>query len=97
MLRLVIRTFALALLATALIALIAALLLPLRPVPASAGEERQAAGKNEHPDGCWAGGAWYPEGAIIDLKTLTGVQSLSVTPVIFSCKNGVWVSVSAKN
>jgi hypothetical protein len=93
----VIRSLALALVATALLALAAAAVSPLHPSRASAGEERQEAGKKEHSAGCLAGSAWYPEGAVIDLKTLKGVQSLSVTPVLFVCKDGVWVSVSAKN
>jgi hypothetical protein len=39
---------------------------------------------------------WYPEGAVIDLKALKGVQSLSVTPVLFVCRDGAWVGVSAE-
>lgn len=56
----------------------------------------QSGGENGHSEGCWARGVWYPEGAIIDLKALKGVQSLSVTPVLFVCRDGTWVSVSAE-
>jgi hypothetical protein len=61
-----------------------------------AGQNGKDAGENGHSDGCWARGVRYPEGAVIDLKVLKGVQSLSVTPVLFVCRDGVWVSVSAE-
>jgi hypothetical protein len=61
-----------------------------------AGQNGKDAGENGHSDGCRARGAWYPEGAVIDLKALKGVQSLSVTPVLFVCRDGAWVGVSAE-
>jgi len=56
------------------------------------GRDQQGAGEKEQKSGCWARGKWYREGAIIDLQALKGVHSLSVTPVLFACKNGTWVS-----
>ena len=61
-----------------------------------AGQNRPDTGESGQSAGCWARGVWYAEGAVIDLKALKGVQSLSVTPVHFVCRDGAWVSVSAE-
>ena len=61
-----------------------------------AGQNKKDAGETGHSGGCRARGVRYPQGAVIDLKALKGVQSLSVTPVLFVCRDGVWVSVSAE-
>lgn len=81
----------------------AALLLPFAAGPAAAAEEQQGAGnepqaviENAGSGGCQARGTLYPQGAIIDLKALKGIQSLSVTPVLFACEDGVWISLSAQ-
>lgn len=62
-------------------------------VGGTGGDHRREASDKRKP-GCHARNRWYPEGAIIDLQQLKGVQSLSVTPVLFVCRNGRWINAS---
>ena len=56
-------------------------------------DAHRADGNGSRAGGCMAGSKHYPEGAVIDLQVLKGIQSLSVTPALYQCRNGQWVNV----